>query len=80
MKGEKVGLQLNPGDEVVHQRYGPGTVEFPKGETAIVRFEHGLEECDVQVLKKQVSLRAALESNEWHNPLEVIAKCQAAAI
>lgn len=74
------GLQLSPGDEVVHQRYGPGTVEYPKGETAIVRFEHGLEECGVPDLKKQISLRVALEKNEWHNPLEVVAKCQAAAI
>ncbi len=74
------GSQLSPGDEVVHQRYGPGTVEYPKGETAIVRFEHGLEECGVLDLKKQVSLRVALEKNEWHNPLEVVTKCQAAAI
>ncbi len=80
MAGEQGGLQLNPGDEVVHQRYGPGTVEFPKDETAIVRFEHGLEECDVLTLKKQVSLRAALETKEWHNPTEVVAKCQASAI
>lgn len=80
MAEEQSYLHLSPGDEVVHQRYGPGAVEFPKGETAIVRFEHGLEECDVQSLRKQVSLRAALDRNEWHNPLEVIAKCQAAAI
>ena len=80
MAREQSDIQLSPGDEVVHQRYGPGTVEFPKGETAIVRFEHGLEECDVQTLRRQVSLRAALDSNEWHNPLEVVAKCQAAAI
>ena len=80
MEEKRNSLQLRPGDEVVHQRYGPGSVEYPKGETAIVRFEHGLEECDIQALKKQVSLKAALELNEWHNPVEVIAKSQAAAI
>ena len=80
MKGERISLKLNPGDEVVHQRYGPGSVEYPKSETAIVRFEHGLEECDIQALKKQVSLQAALASNEWHDLFEVIAKCQAAVI
>lgn len=80
MEEERGSLQLRPGDEVVHQRYGPGSVEYPKGETAIVRFEHGLEECDIKALKKQVSLKAALELNEWHNPVEVIAKSQAAAI
>ena len=75
------GLEkLEPGDEVSHQRYGPGVIEFPKGATAIVRFEHGLEECDVQVLKRLVSLESALKSREWH-PLRMVAtKCQSAAI
>tara|TARA_R110001583_G_scaffold158496_1_gene310430 strand:- start:12012 stop:14693 length:2682 start_codon:yes stop_codon:yes gene_type:complete len=73
-------MQLNPGDEVIHQRYGPGVIEFPKGTTAIVRFEHGLEECDALVLKKLVSLESALESNDWHSLREVVTKCQAAAI
>jgi len=73
-------LRLNPGDEVIHARFGPGTIEFPKDQTAIVRFAHGLEECELGVLKKQVSLLAAIESQEWHAPLEVAAKCQAAAI
>jgi len=73
-------LQLNPGDEVIHARFGPGTIEYPKGQTAIVRFEHGLEECKLDVLKKQVSLLSAIESQEWHPSLEVAVKCQAAAI
>lgn len=80
MEEYRSSQQLRPGDEVVHQRYGPGSVEYPKGETAIVRFEHGLEECDIKALKKQVSLKTALELNEWHSPIEVIVKSQAAAI
>lgn len=73
-------MSLQPGDEVLHVRFGPGTIEFPKGQTAIVRFEHGLEECELATLKKQVSVRAAVESGQWHPPLEVVAKCQAASI
>lgn len=73
-------MGFQPGDEVLHVRFGPGTIEYPKGQTAIVRFEHGLEECELATLKKQVSVRAALESGQWHSPLEVVAKCQAACI
>lgn len=80
MESERSSLNLNPGDEVIHQRHGPGSVESPKVETAIVRFEHGLEECDIQTLKKQVSLQSALTLNEWHDSFKVITKCQAAAI
>jgi len=73
-------MGLQPGDEILHARFGSGTVEFPKGQTAIVRFEHGLEECELGALKKQVSVRAAVESAQWHPTLEVVAKCQAASI
>jgi len=73
-------MGLQPGDEILHARFGSGTVEFPKGQTAIVRFEHGLEECEFGALKKQVSVRAAVESAQWHPTLEVVAKCQAASI
>lgn len=73
-------MELQPGDEVLHVRFGPGTIEYPKEQTAIVRFEHGLEECELGSLKKQVSVRAALESRQWHPPIEVVAKCQAACI
>ena len=73
-------MELRPGDEVVHKRHGRGTVEFPKGETAIVRFAHGLEECSLSTLEEQLSLIDALNAGQWHPPVEVIAKCQAAAI
>ena len=73
-------MGMQPGDEVLHVRFGPGTIEYPKGQTAIVRFEHGLEECELGTLKKQISVRAAVESGHWHPLLEVVAKCQAASI
>ncbi|MES9887333.1 MAG: SNF2-related protein [Candidatus Sedimenticola sp. 6PFRAG1] len=72
--------QLKPGDEVTHKRYGPGAIEFAKEKSAIVRFEHGLEECRLDSLTHRVSLEAALSSGQWHEPLQVITKCQAAAI
>ena len=73
-------MDLQPGDEIVHGRYGPGTVEFPKGATAIVRFAHGLEECEVSTLRKQAGVQRAVEAQHWHALPEVVAKCQAAAI
>lgn len=73
-------MGLQPGDEVLHVCFGPGTIEYPKEQTAIVRFEHGLEECELVKLKKQISVRAAVESRRWHPLIEVVAKCQAASI
>lgn len=73
-------MDLQSGDEIVHGRYGPGTVEFPKGDTAIVRFAHGLEECEVSTLRKQTSVQRAVDAQLWHSLPEVVAKCQAAAI
>ena len=68
------------GDEVLHSRFGPGTIEYPKENTAIVRFGHGLEECDLGTLKKQISVSSAIDSGQWHPLLEVLTKCQAASI
>ena len=73
-------MDLQPGDEIVHGRYGPGTVEFPKGDTAIVRFAEGLVECEVSTLRIQASVHRAIDTQAWHSLPEVVAKCQAAAI
>ena len=40
------GKKLNSGDLVRHARFGIGTVRLDEGETAVVRFEDGLQECD----------------------------------
>lgn len=74
------GSSLSSGDEVTHKRYGAGTVEFAKEKSAIVRFEHGLEECSIKSLSLSISLGAAIAKGDWHDPLKVITKCQAAAI
>jgi len=72
--------QFNANDEVLHARYGLGVVELPKDETVLVRFEHGFEECEINSLHKQVNLWKAMDQNELHSPMEVIAKCQAISI
>jgi superfamily II DNA or RNA helicase len=71
---------LASGDQVRSKRFGIGRVEYDKGPTAIVRFDHGLEECakyDVEVL---VTPLQAVEQGRWDAPLEVIVRVQAEAI
>ncbi len=37
---------MKSGDSVLHSSYGRGTVLLDEGRTAVIRFEHGIEECD----------------------------------
>src|ERR1022692_441492 len=39
-------MDLKSGTRVRSQQFGLGTVEFDKGTTVIVRFDHALEECE----------------------------------
>lgn len=48
--------ELITGQTVVHERFGRGQVEFPRGETAFVRFKHGIEECAVSSLQVQTGI------------------------
>ena len=68
------------GDHVNHQQYGLGTVELDRGETVLVRFEHGYEECEKTGLDLRPTPLQEIQSPTWHAPLEVIVKTQAAAI
>jgi len=68
------------GDRVSHPKYGNGQVRSDEATTVIVRFEHGLEECPKEELTRLSSLQEAINSSEWHNPLEVITRIQALAI
>lgn len=65
---------------VKHEEFGTGRVEYDKGETVIVRFEHGIEECEKVSLTLIFSPMEALELDEWHRPLEMIARAQAEVI
>ena len=68
------------GDTVNHTQFGTGTVEFDKGLTVLIRFEHGFEECAKDSLQRRLTPIQALRNNEFHSPLEVITKIQAEAI
>lgn len=74
------GPAFAPGDQVKSNKYGLGRVEFDKGGTVLVRFEHGIEECQKSTLQKLWTTFQALDLTEWHLPLEVITKTQAWAI
>lgn len=71
---------LPAGATVQHGRHGPGRVELDRGDTAIVRFAHGLEECPTSSLQRILSLRERIASGTWDSPLAVVARLQAEAI
>lgn len=55
---------LAAGQAVFHAQFGAGHVEFSKGETAIVRFKHGLEECIITSLRTKLGLRECIETKQ----------------
>lgn len=69
-----------PGDQVRSQRFGLGRVEYDKGPTAIIRFEHGLEELEKKDLVQIPTSIQAIDLRDWHAPLEVITRVQAETI
>ncbi|MCE5200785.1 MAG: DEAD/DEAH box helicase [Armatimonadota bacterium] len=71
---------LSPGDKVQHSRYGSGTVVQDNGPTVIVRFIHGIEECEKQELRLLEGPLSKALSQSWDVPLEVINKIQADCI
>jgi len=75
-----MSIIFNRGDRVTHSQFGSGEVRLDEGETVVVRFEHGIEECPKENLTLLQSLEKAIAAPEWHEPLEVIARTQALAI
>ncbi|MCL1092797.1 DEAD/DEAH box helicase [Shewanella kaireitica] len=73
-------MTLETGCLVTHEKFGAGTVEFDKGVSALVRFEHGIEDCLVAELKPLKDIQQSLESANLDNLREVIAKSQALTI
>ena len=74
------GKKLNPGDFVRHARFGIGKVRLDDGDTAVVRFEDGLQECDKAELDAVAAPIQEIFASEWHSPIAVITRAQAAAI
>lgn len=71
---------LEPGDQIDSKRFGPGRVEFDKGDTVIARFEHGLEECPKSDLALLLTPLQAAESQQWHPMPETLLRVLAEAI
>ena len=76
----EVSERLSPADQVRSERFGIGQVEYDKGSTTIVRFDHGLEECAKDDLQVIMTPLQAVEWGYWYDSLEVIARIQAEAI
>jgi hypothetical protein len=72
--------QLEVGKRVRSERFGPGSVEFDKGTTVIVRFDHGIEECERQSLRVIRSVAEGLIAEDWDGALPVVAKALGSAI
>ena len=73
-------VAYNRGDQVRHARFGTGRVELDAGTTAIVRFEHGIEECPKADLEGLATPVQAVCKPIWDRPLEVITKAQGITI
>lgn len=71
---------LPSGKRVRSERFGVGTVELDKGATVIVRFDHGIEECEHHFLVPIRSVTETLDSTEWDPPLAVATRILASAI
>lgn len=70
--------KLESGSAVIHPKYGSGTVEINKGLTALIRFEHGYEECLIQELSTKKDLSQTIEAGV-SQPVQEVA-CRALAL
>lgn len=74
------GKDFKSGDLVRHPRFGIGKVRLDEGETALVRFDDAVHECDKAELEAVAAPLQEIFAPEWHSPIEVITRAQAAAI
>ena len=65
---------------VKHPRFGLGSVIADEGATVVVRFEHGIEECEASKLILQTGLVEAVQNGQLSAPLNTTLKVQALAI
>lgn len=71
---------LAAGQAVFHPQFGAGHIEFNKGATAIVRFQHGLEECVIEVLQIKTGILESIEAGYLSPPQETMCRILAEAI
>ena len=65
---------------VMHLQHGQGTVLMTDGDTAVVRFSHGIEQVFSRELTEVVSVETAAQQAALSSSLEVALKVQAEAI
>lgn len=65
---------------VRHLQFGAGRVLIDHGDSVVVRFEHGIEECLANAITPVAGPEQRLEALTWDSPLEVVTRLQAEAI
>ncbi len=73
-------MAFETGDFVNHATFGSGEVILDRGATVIVRFEHGIEECEFTSINSSLTLPQVIEAGNWQAPLPVILRGLAATI
>lgn len=71
---------MQPETQVRHAEFGAGQVVIGSGDTAVVRFEHGIEECLTTTLTAVSGPGQRIRDETWDSPLEVVTRIQAEAI
>src|SRR3954470_3447331 len=66
--------------QVRSARFGLGRVMIDNGSTLVVRFAHGIEECEAADLEPVAAPSQVFDRDEWDVPLEVISRLQAETI
>lgn len=75
-----ISSPFSSGDLVFSDQFGMGTVRLDEGLTVLVRFDHGVEECEKSTLRQVSTPLQAVKDQNWHPPLETIIRVQAEAI
>ena len=65
---------LEPGTRVTHDRFGSGSVVVDGGVTLVIRFDHGIEECERDSVRRLASPSEVASRESWDAPAELIAK------
>ena len=65
-------MKYKTGNKVEHVRFGLGTIQVTTDSTAIVRFEHGIEEVLISELELVRTISDAISEQAWASPLHVL--------
>lgn len=65
-------MTYKTGNKVEHSKFGLGTIQVATDSTAIVRFEHGIEEVLISELELVRTIFDAISDQAWSPPLNVL--------